>query len=127
MNIGGRIAQRLVELGWEQKDLVNRAAQLYPDAPLSYQALHNLIKRDSKRSELDEIIAHALGVPLIWLVYGIRENNGIPRLPHKEHPTISAVVALMLDTDNTGKEVALGAVRVALAGYLPANQANGAR
>lgn len=64
MNIGGRIQQRLEALGWKQKDLLERV----PD--LSAQSLSNLIRRDSVRSELDVVIAEALGVSVMWLVYG---------------------------------------------------------
>lgn len=64
MNIGGRIVQRLKELGWERKDLFNAVPDLTP------QALSNLIRRDSKRSEWDVAIAQALGVSVLWLVYG---------------------------------------------------------
>ena len=62
--IGGRIQQRLEALGWKQKDLLDRV----PD--LSAQSLSNLIRRDSVRSELDVVIAEALGVSVMWLVYG---------------------------------------------------------
>jgi hypothetical protein len=64
MNMGKRIQQRLNELHWSRKDLLCRV----PD--LTAQALSNLIVRDSKRSEWDEIIAEALGVTVLWLVYG---------------------------------------------------------
>ena len=64
MNIGGRITQRLAELGWERRDLLT----LIPD--LTPQSLSNLICRDSKRSEWDQVIAEALGVDVMWLVYG---------------------------------------------------------
>lgn len=64
MNIGGRIVQRLKDLGWERKDLFNAVPDLTP------QALSNLIRRDSKRSEWDVAIAQALGVSVLWLVYG---------------------------------------------------------
>ena len=64
MNIGGRIQQRLEALGWKQKDLLDRVPGL------SAQSLSNLIRRDSVRSELDVVIAEALGVSVMWLVYG---------------------------------------------------------
>lgn len=64
MNLGKRIAERLDQLGWERKDLLDRVDGL------SVQSLSNLIRRDSKRSELDERIAEALGVSVLWLVYG---------------------------------------------------------
>jgi hypothetical protein len=64
MNIGGRIDQKLSDLRWERKDLLEKVPEL------SVQSLSALIKRDSKRSELDEDIAKALGVSVLWLVYG---------------------------------------------------------
>lgn len=69
MNIGSRIQHRLQELHWERRDLLERVPDLTP------QALSNLIKRDSKRSEWDEAIAAALGVSVLWLVYG-KDGDG---------------------------------------------------
>jgi hypothetical protein len=66
MNLGKRIEIRLTELGWERNDLLDRV----PD--LTAQRLSALIKRDSKRCELDYQIAVALGVTLHWL------NSEIP-------------------------------------------------
>lgn len=64
MGIGTRIEERLTALGWKRK-------QLYDALPdLSPQALSNLIRRDSARSEWDERIAGALNVSVLWLVYG---------------------------------------------------------
>jgi hypothetical protein len=64
MNIGSRIVKRLDDLQWERRDLLDKVPGL------SAQALSNLITRDSKRSEWDELIADALGVSILWLVYG---------------------------------------------------------
>lgn len=69
MNIGGRIEKQLSALNWERKDLLARV----PD--LTAQALSNLIRRDSVRSEWDEVIADALGVSVMWLVYGKDEAS----------------------------------------------------
>lgn len=69
MNIGSRIQHRLRELHWERRNLLERVPDLTP------QALSNLIKRDSKRSEWDEAIAAALGVSVLWLVYG-KDGDG---------------------------------------------------
>lgn len=69
MNIGSRIQHRLQELHWERRDLLERVPDLTP------QALSNLIKRDSKRSEWDEANAAALGVSVLWLVYG-KDGDG---------------------------------------------------
>jgi hypothetical protein len=52
-------------MGWDRSDLMDRIPSLTP------QALSNLIRRDSKRSEWDTEIAAALGVSVLWLVYGI--------------------------------------------------------
>lgn len=59
MAIGKRIEIMLTKLGWERTDLMGRVPNLTP------QALSNLIRRDSKRSEWDEAIANALGVDVI--------------------------------------------------------------
>ncbi len=64
MNIGKRIEKRLADLSWERKKLLDALPDLSP------QALSNLIVRDSKRSEWDVQIANALGVSVLWLVYG---------------------------------------------------------
>ncbi len=85
MHIGSRIKSRLQDLGWSRQDLLSRVEGL------SDQALSNLIVRDSKRSEWDEKIAEALGVSVLWLVYGhdtqspdtrhITEPNPAPYTP----------------------------------------------
>jgi len=64
MAIGTRIVERLKDLGWERGDLLSAVPSLTP------QALSNLIRRDSKRSEWDLAIAKALKVRVTWLVYG---------------------------------------------------------
>lgn len=64
MAIGKRIRERLNELNWKQSDLLAKIPNMTP------QALSNLIRRDSVRSEWDVHIADALGVSLLWLVYG---------------------------------------------------------
>lgn len=69
MNIGTRITQRLKALNWERRDLLDRVYGL------SAQALSNLIRRGSKRSEWDEQIAAALDVSVLWLVYGKDEHT----------------------------------------------------
>jgi len=67
MNIGGRISQRLADMGKSRAWLLAEVPDLSP------QALSNLIIRDSRRSEWDEAIAEALGVSVLWLVYGREE------------------------------------------------------
>lgn len=97
MNIGGRIVQRLQELGWERKDLLARV----PD--LSQQALSYLIKRDSVRSEWDLQIAEALKVSVLWLVYGI---DAAYQSSDQATPAIaSEVVALPARTDPAEQEL----------------------
>lgn len=123
MNIGGRIVKRLEELKWERKDLLDRV----PD--LTSQALFNLIKRDSVRSEWDERIAAALGVSVLWLVYGRDvDYSGKPLVNHQiaaepspnvvcfpsngsNHSAIEEVVRLMNETDELGRGMILAKVR----------------
>lgn len=123
MNIGGRIVKRLNELNWERKDLLERV----PD--LTSQALFNLIKRDSVRSEWDERIAAALGVSVLWLVYGrdveysqkpsanhqtaAEPSPNVVCFPVKDlnHSAIEEVVRLMNATDELGRGMILAKVR----------------
>lgn len=91
MNIGSRIQHRLRELHWERRDLLERVPDLTP------QALSNLIKRDSKRSEWDEAIAAALGVSVLWLVYG-KEGDGAPSIHSAAQPR-AAYVTGSTDTE----------------------------
>lgn len=74
MNIGKRIEERLKSLNWERRDLLDRVDGL------TAQALSNLIRRDSKRSEWDEAIANALGIDVLWLVYG-KAGNALRQMP----------------------------------------------
>lgn len=67
MAIGERIKQRMAQLGWG-RDGRRRLMMAVPG--LTPQALSNLITRDSVRSEWDVAIARALGVSVLWLVYG---------------------------------------------------------
>lgn len=71
MNIGSRIVERLNELGWKRKDLLAQVDDL------SDQALSNLIRRGSKRSEWDEAIAKALGISVLDLVYGYKSDPAV--------------------------------------------------
>ena len=64
MKMGGRIAQRLAELGWTQVDLLNRVDGL------NVGTLSAMILRDSQRSQHSEAIARALGVAHAWLQTG---------------------------------------------------------
>lgn len=118
MNIGGRIVERLTELKWERKDLLERV----PD--LTSQALYNLIKRDSVRSEWDERIAEALGVSVLWLVYNklpktdeksiaAQEPSNLEYFPkaHTQHPAVAEVTQLITATDEVGKGMMLQSCR----------------
>lgn len=78
MAIGKRIVERLKQLKLPRQYLFEKIPDLTP------QALSNLIKRDSKRSEWDEKIAAALQVSVLWLVYG----------KETEYPTQSASTQL---------------------------------
>ena len=121
MNIGGRILKRLEELHWERRELLDRVPDLTP------QALHNLIKRDSIRSEWDTKIADALGVSVLWLVYGEsteyaaapqttsliagESTPNVLQLPTPQHPSIKEVVQIMNSIDDLGKGMILMAAR----------------
>lgn len=97
MNIGKRIEQKLMELGWERKDLLVRVDGL------SVQALSNLIRRGSKRSEWDEKIADALGVSVLWLVYGkstpdLRQPSVVYTIePESKRDTVKNKITAALD------------------------------
>jgi transcriptional regulator with XRE-family HTH domain len=100
MNIGGRIKQRLTELGWSQARLIEHAAAIDPEARVTKSALSNIIKRDSVRSELDTVIAKSLGVSLLWLVYGAEENaseNGPPKTPCTPAPDVVKEISEALE------------------------------
>lgn len=133
MNMGRRIADRLSALGWKQRDLLDKVPDLTP------QGLSNLIARDSKRSEFDLAIAEALGESVLWLVYGIGDERSLEGLAGNgkhtllvrpmppDPPSISEAVRLMRATDATGRAMALGAIKGALAGYRPSPKANAAQ
>lgn len=63
VNMGGRIALRLAELGQGPQWLAAETGN-------SVQAISALIQRDSERSRFAPEIANALGVHLLWLVNG---------------------------------------------------------
>lgn len=95
MNIGSRISQRLKELGWERKDLLAKVPDLTP------QALSNLIKRDSIRSEWDEAISDALGVSVMWLVYNRQETKTDARITQEAQEILAGLQCC----DETSREV----------------------
>ena len=111
MAIGKRIEERLARLGWRRNDLLNRVPDLTP------QALSNLIRRDSVRSEWDEAIAEALGVSVLWLVYG-RDDDGAartiplrvsePPAPAYASSTVKAIAEVAADMSPEGQLVLLG-------------------
>lgn len=93
-------------------------------------------KKGKKRiaDDMMEIVEEAFDLPRGWMDMddAVSEPGDLPsnvtRMADQEDQRIAAVVALMLATDETGREVALGAVRVALSGYAGmSRQANGAR
>lgn len=127
MNMGKRIESKLSTLGWKRQDLLSRV----PD--LTAQALSNLIRRDSKRSEWDEAIANALGVSILWLVYGKNEEEkpyvkvadlyrpspmisdsirSFPDRRREDHPAITEVVKEMLLMDEGGKWMLAGQAKL---------------
>lgn len=114
MAIGKRIEKRLSELGWERKDLLDRVEGLTP------QALSNLIRRDSKRSEWDEAIADALGISVMELVYGkataYQHDNRSVRLSAAEPEQVSRVIAEIIShankMDQQGQWELLGQARL---------------
>lgn len=81
MAIGSRITQRPGDLNMTRNDLMDRVDGLTP------QALSNLIRRDSKRSEGDTSIATALGVSVMWLVYGDTRPDTATTHPAREPDT----------------------------------------
>lgn len=78
MNLGGRIAKRLSELGWSQVDLLDRVPEM------NAGTLSATILRDAKKSQFAGKIAKALDVRLEWLQYGegpMRDSATAPRQP----------------------------------------------
>lgn len=110
MAIGSRISERLEELKWKPKDLVNAVEDL------TAQSLSNIIKRDSIRSEWDEKIASALGVSVLWLVYGDSSQQKAHSLTEQESDLVSAFRSLplvdqqhaVLDMQYKSAKIALG-------------------
>lgn len=97
---------------------------------LTPQALSNLIRRDSKRSEWDEAIADALGVSVMWLVYGQEiaySKTKVRDFPAKEPEAYPEPIAKILTTLKTiskeGQLIALGRIEE-LARTYPAAKPN---
>lgn len=115
MAIGQRIKKRLEDLGWERRDLMERVPDLTP------QALSNLINRDSVRSEWDMPIAEALGVSVLWLVYGIEEKYStqakVSDFPARE-PAVDELLAAARNLSPEGIRELVGQARL-LAKYHP--------
>lgn len=109
MAIGKRIVETLKKRGWERANLMEKLPELTP------QALSNLIRRDSKRSEWDEAIADALGVSVMWLVYGkdiTYSKANVRDLPAREPeavaPNITKAIQILNSTSNEGQLIAIG-------------------
>lgn len=125
MAIGKRIEIMLNELGWQRIDLMEKVPNLTP------QALSNLIRRDSKRSEWDEAIADALGVDVMWLVYGKEINYEKPKVlnfqqarePESSTPIISKCFDLLKAMNKEGQLVAQGRLEEIALRY-PISKAN---
>lgn len=121
MAIGKRIVERLEALGWSRTDLLCRV----PD--LTAQALSNLIRRDSVRSEWDERISDALGVSVTWLVYGKTtdvarqepSNYSVVKLPikSKRGANIDRILSNLSKTSDDGLLVAIGKIEEVAARY----------
>jgi len=92
MNIGGRIIQRLGAIEKDRQWLLGKVENL------SDQALSNLIRRDSRRSEWDEAIAAALGVSVLWLVYGKDQEEHLVREEHGVYQLFSDATREVIDT-----------------------------
>lgn len=124
MGIGKRIKDTLEKRGLQRADLMEKLPGLTP------QALSNLIVRDSKRSEWDEAIADALGVSVMWLVYGKEiayEKSNVRNLPTREPDALPANIAKAIDylkaTSKEGQLIALGRLEEVALRY-PAAKAN---
>lgn len=106
MAIGKRIEEMLGRLKWQRSDLMARVPTL------TAQALSNLIRRDSARSEWDEQIADALGVSVLWLVYGkdasYPKTQKVTDLKTREPDTIDRAAAIMATMSRDGQLVAIG-------------------
>ncbi len=120
MNMGKRIASRLAELGWKQKDLVDKVPDLTP------QTLSNLVSRDSERSKWEREIAESLGVTVEWLVYGDEAaiSAGVVQMP--EPAEIAEVSALMRAMTPAGRDMVLCCARMVAAHHSVAVKANAA-
>lgn len=123
MAIGKRIEQRLNDLKWKRRDLMDRVPDLTP------QALSNLINRDSARSEWDMQIAEALGVSVMWLVYGIDQTYAtVDRAPNVttleiREPGLTELEALARQLSEAGLRELIGQARL-LATIHPRTKAN---
>jgi hypothetical protein len=102
MNLGKRIQQRLNDLGWKQRDLLDKVPDLSP------QALSNMIRRDSSRSDWDEAIAEALGVSILWLVYGKKDKADVVRQEIQPYGDAAFIISVFNKVDSIGKAAFLG-------------------
>lgn len=111
MALGKRIQQRLTDLGWERKDLLAKVPGLSP------ASLSNLITRDSRRSEFDVLIAGALGISVLELVYGETtpyppQDNVVPLQASEPRGAIVELIAIAETMSERGIIELIGAARV---------------
>ena len=99
MNMGSRITQRLVELGWTQSDLLDRVDGLEKGT----------LSRDSQRSIWSEPIANALGVHHAWLTRGTppKESEASTSRSQKNSVAWHPVIAWDVPSDLPDNEFAL--------------------
>ena len=135
MNLGKRIELRLEELEWDRKALFELVPELTP------ASLSAMIRRDSKRSELDVQIAKALGVRLEWLNEGElpklltemildQQPQGVQKFTRRreeEHPAITEVIKLMLEMEEAGKWKLTERAEILAERYPLASKANKAK
>ncbi|WP_284271291.1 hypothetical protein [Mycoavidus cysteinexigens] len=93
-------------------------------------------KRGKKRiaDEMIEVIEVAFGLPQGWLdlmsepskpmaaAQKVAENS--PKTEHHSNPVIQEVIRLMEATDNNGRMMVLGAVKLTLLQYIPTSKKN---
>lgn len=117
MNMGKRIEARLTELGWGQRDLLERVYGLEKGT------LSALVVRDSKRSEWSERIAAALGVTHAWLTLGKppKEPPGAPSVSLEQSSTVPELETVHLESAGNPRTIqrvpVVGTARMGDDGY----------
>ncbi len=131
-----RRRQRLIELrdtkcGGNAAELARRIER---DASYVTRMLYPEGKRGKKRiaDEMIEVIEVAFGLPQGWLdhisehskpmaaVQRVVEDS--PKTRHHSNPAIQEVIRLMETTDNNGRMMVLGAVKLTLLQYIPTSR-----